>query len=101
MSKALSKNEIIDSIRIEKGFLKEHFGVLNIGLFGSFAKDQQTPDSDIDFLVEFSEPRFDWIASLQIHMENKFERRIEIVRKRNLLSTGKFFERIEQEIIYA
>ncbi|MFH1156918.1 MAG: nucleotidyltransferase domain-containing protein [Pseudomonadota bacterium] len=100
MDKVLSKNEIIDSIRIEKDFLKEKFGVLNIGLFGSFAKDQQNPDSDIDFLVEFSEPRFDWIASLQIYMEKKFKRRIEIVRKRNL-SNSKFFERIEREIMYA
>jgi len=35
---------------------KLNFGVLNIGLFGSYAKDQQNSDSDIDLLVEFSEP---------------------------------------------
>ena len=52
----------------KKILLKKNFGVLNIGLFGSYAKDQQNPDSDIDFLVEFSEPRFDWLASLQIYM---------------------------------
>ncbi|NOX34470.1 MAG: toxin-antitoxin system toxin subunit [Deltaproteobacteria bacterium] len=100
MDKALSKNEIISLITAEKAFLKEKFGVLNIGLFGSYAKDQQNLDSDIDFLVEFSEPRFDWIVSLQIYMEKKFEKKIEIVRKRNL-SKSRFFERIEQEIIYA
>ena len=71
MDKVLSKNEIIDSIKTEKEFLKKNFGVLSIGLFGSYAKDQQSEDSDIDFLVEFSAPRFDWIASLQIYMENK------------------------------
>jgi len=54
--------------------------------------------SDIDFLVEFSEPCFDWIASLQIYMEKKFEKKIEIVRKRSL-SKSRFFERVEQEII--
>ena len=100
MNKALSKYEIINLIKAEKAFLKENFGVLNIGLFGSYAKDQQNFDSDIDFLVEFSEPRFDWIASLQIYMEKKFEKKIEIVRKRNL-SKSRFFERVEQEIIYA
>ncbi|MCD4720254.1 MAG: nucleotidyltransferase domain-containing protein [Desulfobacula sp.] len=100
MNKALSKYEIINLIKAEKAFLKENFGVLNIGLFGSYAKDQQNLDSDIDFLVEFSEPRFDWIASLQIYMEKKFEKKIEIVRKRNL-SKSRFFERVEQEIIYA
>ncbi|MBU8848873.1 MAG: nucleotidyltransferase domain-containing protein [Desulfobacterales bacterium] len=100
MNRKLSKNEIISLIKIEKSFLKENFGVLNIGLFGSYAKDKQNPDSDIDFLVEFSEPRFDWMASLQTYLEKKLERKIEIVRKRNL-SKSRFFERIEQEIIYA
>ncbi len=57
MNKALTKNEIIRLIKAEKAFLKEKFGVINIGLFGSYAKDQQNLDSDIDFLVEFSEPR--------------------------------------------
>jgi len=100
MSKILSKNEIINMIRAEKSFLKENFGVLTIGLFGSYAKNKQTPDSDIDFLVEFAEPRFDWIAGLNIYMEKKFDRKIEIVRRR-ALNKSRFFERIEQEIIYA
>jgi hypothetical protein len=100
MSKALSKKDIINLIKAEKSFLKENFGVVNIGLFGSYAKDQQTPDSDIDFLVEFAEPRFDWIAGLNRYMEKKFGRKIEIIRKRSL-DKSKFFERIEQEIIYA
>ena len=99
MSRVLSRNEIIDLIKAEKDFLKENFGVLNIGLFGSYAKNQQNSDSDIDLLVEFSEPCFDWIASLQIYMEKKFDKKIEIVRKRNL-SKSRFFERVEQEIIY-
>ncbi len=72
MRKALSKNEIINLIKAEKSFLKETFGVLNIGIFGSYAKDQQTPDSDIDLLVEFAEPRFDWIAGLNIYMEKNW-----------------------------
>ncbi len=99
MKKALSQNEIISLIKAEKTFLKENFGVLNIGLFGSYAKNQQNSDSDIDFLVEFSEPRFDWIASLQIYMEKKFDKKIEIVRKYSR-SKSRFLERIEQEIIY-
>ena len=71
MKNDISKNEILRIIKTEKSFLKENFGVLNIGLFGSYAKDKQNSNSDIDFLVEFSEPRFDWIASLQIYLEKK------------------------------
>ena len=100
MEKILSKSEIINFIKGEKAFLKENFGVLHIGLFGSYARDQHTKDSDIDFLVEFSKPSFDYLAGLQIYMEKKLNKKIEIVRKRNL-SNSRFFERIEQEAIYA
>ncbi len=100
MKKNLSKREIINFIKVEKTFLKENFGVLNIGLFGSYARGQHNQDSDIDFLVEFSKPSFDYIAGLQIYMEKKFNKKIEIVRKRSL-HNNRFFERIEQEAIYA
>ena len=100
MNKTLSSNEIINLIKAEKPFLKENFGVIHIGIFGSYAKNRQTIDSDIDFLVEFEEPRFDWIAGLNIYLEKKFDRKIEIIRKQ-ALKTSKFFERIEQEVIYA
>ncbi len=100
MSNSISKNEIINIIRAERSFLQENFGVLAIGLFGSYAKNQQTPDSDIDFLVDFAEPRFEWVAGLSSYMEKKFGRKIEIVRKRNM-KESRFLKRIEQEIIYA
>ena len=100
MKKNLSKREIINFIKVEKTFLKENFGVLNIGLFGSYARDQNNQDSDNDFLVEFSKPSFDYLVVLQIYMEKKFNKKIEIVRKRNL-NNSRFFERIEQEAIYA
>ena len=76
MNKTLSRNEIISLIKAEKPFLKENFGVIHIGIFGSYAKDRQTIDSDIDFLVEFEEPRFDWIAGLNIYLEKKLTEKL-------------------------
>lgn len=100
MKGPFSKNEIINLIKKDKNFLQENFGVINIGLFGSYAKDQQTPESDIDLLVEFVEPRFEWLASLCNYMEQKFNKKVEIVRKGNL-SRSNFIERVEREVIYA
>ncbi len=100
MQKTLSKNHIIEQLKTDKDFLKQNFGVIKIGLFGSYAKNQQTQNSDIDLLVEFKEPRFDWIANLQVYMEQRFEKKIEIVRKREL-NNSKFFDRVEKEVIYA
>jgi len=53
MNNTLSRNEIITLIRAEKPFLKENFGVIHIGIFGSYAKNRQTIDSDIDHEIIF------------------------------------------------
>ena len=99
MAKKLSHTEIIDFLKSEKTFLSNEFGVVNIGLFGSFAKGEQTADSDIDILVELKEPRFDWLAGLKIYLEKSFEKKIELVRKSNLLKS-RFIRRVEKDIIY-
>ena len=81
MNTRLTKNEIMRQLKEEKPYLIQNFGVLDIGLFGSFAKGQAREDSDIDLIVELIEPRFDWLAGLQVYLEKKFNHKIEIVRK--------------------
>ena len=100
MEKRLSHTEIIDFLKSEKTFLSDEFGVVNIGLFGSFAKGEQTADSDIDILVELKEPRFEWLAGLKIYLENRFEKKVELVR-RGTFQKSRFISRIEKNIIYA
>ena len=36
--------------------LKEEFHVQSIGIFGSYARGEERPGSDLDLLVEFDEP---------------------------------------------
>ena len=99
METQLTQNAIISLLKAEKPFLIKEFGVLNIGLFGSFARGQSERDSDIDLIVELREPRFDYLAGLQIYLEKKFSRKIEIVRKGNA-ANSRFVERVEKETIY-
>ena len=100
MKQHLSHKDILNFLKTEKAFLRNEFGVINIGLFGSYAKGTQRADSDIDFLVEFEEPRFEWVAGLQIYLEKKFNRKIELVRK-SINVNRRLTERIGDEVIYA
>jgi predicted nucleotidyltransferase len=95
----MENKEILDILREEKPYLSRNFGLSSIGLFGSFAKGTQMPDSDIDLLVELKEPRFDFLAGLQIYLEKKLGRPVEVIRKRKGLS-GRFLRRIEKDIHY-
>jgi len=100
MATRLTQNQIISLLRAEKSYLTKEFGVVNIGLFGSFARGQSGMDSDIDLIVELTEPRFDYLAGLQVYLEKKFRRKIEIIRKGNR-ANSRFVQRVEKDTIYA
>ena len=100
MTTQLTRNTIISLLRAEKSYLTKEFGVVKIGLFGSFAKDQPDRNSDIDLIVELREPRFNYLAGLQIYLEKKFNRKIEIVRRGNKIN-NRFVQTVEKDTIYA
>ena len=100
MPTQLTRNQIISLLRSEKSYLTKEFGVVNIGLFGSFATGRSDMNSDIDLIVELTEPRFDYLAGLHVYLEKKFSRKIEIVRKGNRINS-RFIQRVVKDAIYA
>jgi predicted nucleotidyltransferase len=96
----MTRQEILNILRNEKPYLRRKFGLLSIGLFGSYARGTQRPESDVDLLVELTEARFDFLIGLQMHLENKIGKPIELIRKRPGLSE-RFLKRIERQIHYA
>ncbi len=55
------------------------FGVLRLGLFGSFATDEARADSDLDFVVEFERKSFDAYMDLKAYLEDLFGRPVDLV----------------------
>jgi predicted nucleotidyltransferase len=55
------------------------FGVRSLALFGSAARGQATPDSDLDFVVDFENKSFDAYVDLKGFLEGLFECRIDLV----------------------
>ncbi|TAJ43171.1 nucleotidyltransferase family protein, partial [Methanofollis fontis] len=56
-------------------------GVQRIGIFGSVARGENTPTSDIDILVEFSRGKatFRNFMALIAYLEDLFGRRVDLV----------------------
>jgi predicted nucleotidyltransferase len=98
-SHVMTEEELLDILREEKPFLQEKFGLVSIGIFGSYAKGVETAESDIDLLVEIAEPRFDLLAGLQIYLENRLGKPVDLIRKRKNLHE-RFLRRIEKDILY-
>ncbi|HNS33362.1 MAG TPA: nucleotidyltransferase family protein [bacterium] len=76
--KTLSKKEIMEILGKNKEMLLK-YDVKKIGLFGSFVRNEQKPESDIDLFVEFEKPSFDNFMGVSYYLENLFGRRIEIL----------------------
>ncbi len=96
----MNTEKIIESLRADKAFLADNFGVVNIGIFGSYVSGNQNNTSDIDILVELKKPRFDWLAGLQIYLEKKFDKKIDLIRKSGKFKS-RFIESIEKVVVYA
>jgi len=80
----ITRENIILKLREIKPFLKEEYAVKKIGLFGSFAENSFTEESDIDLLVEFEKPVGWKYFSLEIYLEKIFGRKIDLVTKNAL-----------------
>jgi predicted nucleotidyltransferase len=82
----LTKQEIFKTIQDNKELIKS-FGVTEIGLFGSYVRDEQTETSDIDILVDFYKEKKtlrNYIDFCDL-LENMFQKnKIDIVSKKGL-----------------
>ena len=55
------------------------YGVTRIGVFGSHARGEEDPASDVDVLVEFAKPTFDNFMELVFFLEELFGREVDLV----------------------
>jgi len=95
----VQKQKIISSISAEKAYLKEHFGVEEIALFGSFARGEEKAESDIDLFVSLEKPSYSQLMGLYIYLEKILNSKVDIVRKGPHIS-NRFLEQIGKDLIY-
>lgn len=95
-----AKQKIFTTIIGEKQAIKA-YGVRRLGLFGSFARQQQRPRSDVDILVEFQHGKktFDNYMNLKFFLERRLQRKVDLVIKEAIKPAIK--TSIARDIVYA
>ncbi len=93
-----TKNEILAKLKELKPILYRNYSVKEIGLFGSFAEDDASEVSDIDILVELEKPIGWKFFSLELYLEQIFERKIDLATKNALKDQIK--DRILNQVTY-
>ncbi len=78
--------------------LHEKYGVSAIGVFGSIVRDDFTPSSDIDIVVDFDRPIGIEFVHLADYLEEKLNRPVDLASLHGI--QPKYFAVIEPQIQY-
>jgi len=75
----LNKEKICASLRANRDEMRKQYGVTKIGLCGSYARDEQREDSDIDIVVELeSANAFRSFFGLKLYLEKVFDKQVDL-----------------------
>jgi uncharacterized protein len=79
-----SSLEIENKLKELKPFLHRKYFVDKIGYFGSYSRDEQDENSDIDILVSFKKPLGWEFFDLQELLENELKIKVDLVSEKGL-----------------
>ena len=80
----ITKTEILSKLTELKPILYKDYAVKEIGLFGSYSDNSNTEESDIDILIELEKPIGWKFFTLELFLENVFNKKIDLVSKNAL-----------------
>lgn len=78
------KSHIINTLKSLKSELHSRFFVSELGVFGSFAKDDYTVKSDVDIVVAFDKPVGWLFFDLKFYLEEKLGREVDLVTRASI-----------------
>ena len=99
MSKSIDKTNILNYLKEHYSEFKNKYNVEKIGLFGSYARDEATENSDIDIFVKMKPSLFDMVA-IKEQIENDLDRKVDIIREHKNIKPI-FLKMIQKDLIYA
>ena len=95
----LSTKEVINILKKFKAESASKYGIKSLGLFGSFARNQQKETSDVDVFVILKESDFFVLERIKEELENMVQFPIDVVNYRESLRNS-FKQNILNDAIY-
>ena len=92
-----TRSDLLDLLENQRESIRQ-FGVRELGVFGSFARNEQKPDSDVDVLVDLKRETFRDYMGLLSFLEKLFGRKVDLVMKDSIKPIIR--DRILRETIY-
>ena len=94
----INKTNILEYLEEHYSEFKNKYNVEQIGLFGSYARDEATNSSDIDIFIKMKPSLFDLVA-IKEQIENDLNKKVDIIREHKNIKPF-FLKMIKKDIIY-
>ena len=92
-------NEIRQVLSLQKQSICEIYRITEIGIFGSYARGDETETSDIDILVDYqTAPTLIMLVDLRDYLSQLFGIKVDVVTKNGL--KPRIRERVLAEVVY-
>jgi predicted nucleotidyltransferase len=95
----MKRSEILLILKQYKKNYHKRYRFSKIGIFGSAARETAGRESDIDIVIEQSEPDLFLLGSIKTDLENELDCKVDIIRIRKGMNAF-LKDRIEREAIY-
>ena len=95
----MTKEEILAYLKTQKERFQKLYSVNKIGVFGSYARNEATKDSDIDIVVDLNKNTMIVLVAIKEDIDEYFHTKVDIVQLRDRMNTL-LKQRIEKEAIY-
>jgi uncharacterized protein len=95
----MKRDDILSFLRDFKRNNSEKYGIIEIGVFGSIARDEARDDSDLDICIKTKTPNPFVLVHIKEDIERRVQKHVDIVRVREKMNP--FLKtRIEKEGVY-
>ena len=96
----MDKQFILQRLRTLKPGLQEKYGVSELALFGSYSRDEQTHESDIDIMIDFYKPvGIEFLEVVYLLKDEFTSIEVQVVSKKAIKE--KYYNRLKQDLLYA
>ena len=95
----MTKNEIITYLKEHKDDFMKKYQISKLALFGSYSRDENRYDSDVDIAIETPLSDYFKLYDFKEELEKSFQTKVDIIRLRKTMNST-LKRRIDKDGIY-
>lgn len=95
----LNQEDILNYLKTYKALKGDEYHIKRLGIFGSYARNEASENSDIDIVVDFEKSTMFGLVAIKEDIEEYFKHHVDIVQIRDKMN-ALLKSRIQRDAIY-